>query len=153
MNNLARSYAALGRDAEALKLNEETLTLRKAKLGPDHPDTLMSMNNLAMSYAALGRQAAALKLHEETLALRKAKLGPDHPDTLSSMCTLAQSLVALDRPSESVAIIDDCLRRVEGKVVDPRLVSFALGLRLRRRQAEGCLRLPADGGAVGKARP
>ena len=89
MNNLANSYADLGRQAEALKLREETLALRKAKLGPDHPDTLSSMNNLANSYAALGRQAEALKLREETLALRKAKLGPDHPDTLTSMNNLA----------------------------------------------------------------
>ena len=55
MNNLAESYQALGRHAEALKLHEETLALMKAKLGPDHPHTLMSMNNLANSYAALGR--------------------------------------------------------------------------------------------------
>ena len=47
MNNLAASYSALGRHAEALKLREETLALMKAKLGPDHPDTLASMNNLA----------------------------------------------------------------------------------------------------------
>jgi hypothetical protein len=100
------------------------------------------MNNLAVSYAALGRHAEAVKLGEETLALRKAKLGPDHPDTLWSMYSLAQSLVDLDRPSESVAIIDDCLRRVEGKVVDPRLVPFALDLRLRacakQKDASGC---------------
>ena len=55
---------------------------RKAKLGPDHPDTLTSMNNLANSYADAGQHDGALKLREETLALRKAKLGPDHPDTL-----------------------------------------------------------------------
>ena len=61
MNNLAVSYAALGRQAEALNLREETLTLQKAKLGPDHPDTLGSMYNLAISYAALGRHAEALK--------------------------------------------------------------------------------------------
>ena len=47
MNNLAVSYAALGRYPDALKLHEETLALRQAKLGPDHPDTLTSMNNLA----------------------------------------------------------------------------------------------------------
>jgi hypothetical protein len=142
MNNLANSYAALGRQAEALKLREETLALFKAKLGADHPDTLTSMYNLACSYAALGRQAEALKLHEETLALRKVKLGPDHPDTLTSAIFFAQSLVALDRPSESLAIIDDCLRRVEGKVVDPRIVPFALDLRLRasakQKDASGC---------------
>ena len=65
---------------------------QKAKLGPDHPDTLRSMNNLANSYDALGRHADALKLREETLALLKAKLGPDHPDTLCSMNNLAMQL-------------------------------------------------------------
>ena len=33
----------------------------KAKLGPDHPDTLLSMNNLAISYYALSRYADALR--------------------------------------------------------------------------------------------
>ena len=50
MNNLANSYNDLGRNAEALKLHEEVLALRKARLGPDHPDTLKSMSNLANSY-------------------------------------------------------------------------------------------------------
>jgi hypothetical protein len=142
MNNLATSYAALGRQAEALKLHEQTLELRKAKLGPDDPATLRSMANLATSYAALGRQAEALALREQALALSKANLGPDHPDTLWSMYGLAQSLAALDRPSESVAIIDDCLRRAEGKVVDPRFAPPVLDLRLRacakQKDASGC---------------
>ena len=30
----------------------------KAKLGPDHPDTLMTMNNLAMGYQAAGSSTA-----------------------------------------------------------------------------------------------
>ena len=40
MNNLAISYRAAGQNDRALKLLEETLALQKAKLGPDHPDTL-----------------------------------------------------------------------------------------------------------------
>ena len=47
MNNLAEAYQAAGRLSEPLPLYEETLKLCKAKLGPDHPDTLISMNNLA----------------------------------------------------------------------------------------------------------
>src|SRR5262249_5763884 len=39
MNHLANSYAALGRHADALVLREQTLELRKARLGADHPDT------------------------------------------------------------------------------------------------------------------
>jgi len=80
MHNLAESYRALGRHADALKLNEEALALRKANLGPEHPDSLGSMNNLANSYAALGRHADALKLREETLTLVKANfLAPNTP--------------------------------------------------------------------------
>ena len=86
---------------DALKRYEETLALRKAKLGPDHPDTLMSMNDLASSYSALGRHAEALKLYEETLALRKAKLGPDHPDTLVTMNMLADAYRRAGRYAEA----------------------------------------------------
>ena len=59
MNNLAYSYQALGRHAEALKLHEETLALRKAKLGPDHPDTLVSRLGVASGLVQLGRGAEA----------------------------------------------------------------------------------------------
>src|SRR5262249_55279123 len=105
-------------------------------LGRDHPDTLNSLNNLALSYTALGRHAEALRLHQETLALFKAKLGPDHPQTLNSMANVASSLIRFDQGSEAVAIIDDCLRRAEGKVVDPGLVPFVFGLRLRAFQGQ-----------------
>jgi eukaryotic-like serine/threonine-protein kinase len=141
MTNLAISYAALGRHADALKLREETLALMKATL-PDHPDTLKSTYNLASSYATLGRHADALKLFEETLVLMKAKLGTDHPDTLKSMRGMAAILVALNRGAEAVPIIDDCVQRTAGKVVDPGLVPAMMDLRLRHfektRNAAGC---------------
>jgi tetratricopeptide (TPR) repeat protein len=103
MNNVAYNYAELGRHAEALKLHKETLALMKARLGPDHPDTLTSMHNLAISYRLMGRHAEALKLDEETLAMQRAKLGPDHPDTLLSMHGLANSYRALGRWDEALA--------------------------------------------------
>lgn len=62
--------------------------------------------------------------------MRKARLGPDHPETLWSMSSLAQSPVALDRSSESLVIIEDCLRRAEGEIGDPRIAPFALHVRL-----------------------
>ena len=37
----------LGKLDLAIPLDEETIKLRKAKLGPDHPGTLMTMSNLA----------------------------------------------------------------------------------------------------------
>jgi Tetratricopeptide repeat len=75
-------------------------------VGPDHPDTLMSMNSLANSYRDMGMPAEALKLYVETLALREAKLGPDHPDTLDTMNYLAASYQALGRWDEALAACD-----------------------------------------------
>ncbi len=136
------SYQALGRHTDALKLREETLALQQSRLGPDHPDTLMSMHNLAVGYYALGRHAEALKLREETLSLRKAKLGPDHPHTLKSMWGLAESLARLGRGAEAVSLIDECVRRAAGQAVDPNLLPAVFALRLRHfekgKDAAGC---------------
>ena len=131
MDNLANRYDELGRYADALKLRQEALPQFKAKLGLDHPDTLSTMINLASAYAALGRHAEALKLREDTLSLMKAKFGPDHPETLKSMWGLADSLVTLDRGAEAVPIIDECLRRCEGKVVDPHIIPQVIIIRLK----------------------
>jgi tetratricopeptide (TPR) repeat protein len=89
MANLALGYQSGGKPDFALPLFEETLKLRKAKLGLDHPETLTSMNNLAMAYRAAGKLDLALPLLGATLKLMKAKLGPDHPDTLITMNNLA----------------------------------------------------------------
>ena len=62
--------AALRGDAQALT---------KAKLGPDHPDTLTSMNNLAAGYQAAGKLDLALPLFEETLEAQEGQARPRPP--------------------------------------------------------------------------
>ena len=70
-----------------MPLLEETLKLRKAKLGPDHPETLISMNNLADAYQAAGRLRRLATFRRDAQGAN-AKLGPEHPITLNSMTTL-----------------------------------------------------------------
>jgi len=110
------SYAGAGLTQEALKLREETLQLMKAKLGPEHPHTLLSMNNLANSYYAAGRTQEALKLYEETLQLQKAKLGPEHPHTLVSMNDLANSYAAAGRTQEALKLREETLQLRKAKL-------------------------------------
>ena len=71
----------------ALPLFEATWAKMSAKLGSDHPETLMSINNLASAYLAGGEFAKAFTALRGNShgAKKKAKLGPDHPDTLTSM--------------------------------------------------------------------
>ena len=113
---LGTSFSYLGEAETARAMFQRSRELYAARLGPDHPDTLMSMNNLANSYAALGRHAEALALREETLELRKAKLGPDHPDTLKSMNNLAVSYAALGRHAEALALLEETLKLHKAKL-------------------------------------
>jgi serine/threonine protein kinase/tetratricopeptide (TPR) repeat protein len=106
---LGQSFYDLGDDRKAAEQEEAAFTLFSRHLGPDHPDTLMSMNHLATSYGDLGRYDEALRLREETLALRKAKLGPNHPDTLISMNNLASSYDDLGRHDEARKLREETL--------------------------------------------
>jgi hypothetical protein len=49
MANLARSYSDQGQWEEAKELEVHFLEIRKQVLGPEHPNTLISMANLAYS--------------------------------------------------------------------------------------------------------
>jgi tetratricopeptide (TPR) repeat protein len=109
MQNLAVSYAALNRHADALKLREEVLRLRQAKLGIDSRDTLVSMHCVAKSYADLGRHADAVKLYEQALPLRQFKAGRDDVGTLDLMYDLANSYLALGRHPDAIKLFEETL--------------------------------------------
>ena len=96
-------------DADALKLYEESLALRKLKFGPEHEKTLTGMNNLALCYSDLGRHADAVELGKKTLALGKATLGPDHPYTLRYLDSLAGIYKNLGRHSEAVKFHEEAV--------------------------------------------
>ncbi len=113
MNNLAVAYSKVGRLGDALPLDEETLKRRRAKLGPDHPDTLISMNNLARTYLA-ARRAEAEPLLRQALAIREKKL-PDDWLTFETRSLLGGIL--LDRKNYAEA--------------EPLLVSGFEGLKAR----------------------
>jgi tetratricopeptide (TPR) repeat protein len=116
MNGLAVCYQLVDRVDLAVPLYEETVRLRKAKLGPDHPGTLQSMHNLALDYQAANRLDLALPLFEETLALKKVRLGPDHRDTLGIMGKLATSYQDAGKLDRAVPLLEETLERSKAKL-------------------------------------
>jgi tetratricopeptide (TPR) repeat protein len=116
MLGLANGYTVVERHAEALEVFAQTLAIQKAKLGPDHPDTLLTMNNLGSSYTALGRHEDALALRQETLKLMSTKLGPDHPTTLTGMKNLANSLFNVGRKAEALKLREEVLALRQAKL-------------------------------------
>ena len=112
MGNLGSQYYYDGRNAEALKLLEETLKLRRRVLGPEHPFTLEVMRNLASACDDAGRKEEALKLREEALQLDRKVLRPAHPYTIMVMADLASSYSEAGREEEAIKLREELLPMV-----------------------------------------
>ncbi|MCL2009643.1 MAG: tetratricopeptide repeat protein [Synergistaceae bacterium] len=88
----AQTYTVGAETKESSDTLRRKLEENREKLGPEHPDTLISMNKLAITLYKQGHHEEAEKLFREILELRRHALGPEHPDTLSSMNNLAGNL-------------------------------------------------------------
>jgi serine/threonine protein kinase/tetratricopeptide (TPR) repeat protein len=106
-NTLGESLVGLGEYSLAALVFQKALATRKAKLGPDHPDTLISMNNLAVAYGDSGQLAKAVPLFEERLEMTKARHGPDHPDTFASMHNLAKAYQATGKRDQALPLLEE----------------------------------------------
>jgi tetratricopeptide (TPR) repeat protein len=109
MHNLAMAYRASGQLAKAVPLLEQTLENRKAKLGPDHPNTLTSMWNLGKAYADVkqGERAAA------TLGAfvdRTRKASPkDSPQFAGSLAQVSNDLLGCGQHAAAESLLRECL--------------------------------------------
>lgn len=112
-NNLAVGYWAVGRNDEALALDEGTLRIRTRLLGDDHRDTLSSRNNLAIRYSEAGRNAEAIELNEATLGIMDRVLGRGYPDALSSRLNLAGDYLGAGRNDEAIELNEATLGIME----------------------------------------
>jgi Flp pilus assembly protein TadD len=88
-NTLGYLLQAMGDLAGARPYYERALAIREAALGPDHPDTALSLNNLAILCYYEGKPEEAARLMRRALAIWEAKLGPGHPDTQNARRSLA----------------------------------------------------------------
>ncbi len=106
-NDLAVSYLAAGRTAEAITLHERTLADRERVLGVDHPYTLGARNNLGVAYVAAGRTAEAIALYERTLADMERALATGSPGSLTvsnGLVTVRNNLAAAHQAAEAVTL-------------------------------------------------
>ena len=85
-------YERLGLYDEATEQFEETISLRRKHLTPDHPETLDAMNRAGLTYRKMGRVAEAETLLRETLARRREIHGDDHEESVRSLANLGALL-------------------------------------------------------------
>jgi tetratricopeptide (TPR) repeat protein len=98
----------------------------KAKLGPDHPDTLNSMNNLAAGYGWAKRLDLSIPLFEEALELQSRKPGRNHPDTQQTVANLGVTYKDAGRVNEAIPLLEEA---VASSQRFPNLREFRTALR------------------------
>ena len=79
-----------GRWTEVEKLGVQVMETRKGVLGPEHPDTLMSMWNLSYALKELYRHVEAISdsLLQACVRLQDRLLSPTHLDTVDATADL-----------------------------------------------------------------
>ena len=89
LSDLASCYADLGEDAQALLLNQRSLSILEALLGPEHKEVAAGLSDLAFDYWELGNYEQAQLLFQRSLAINERLLGPEHFEVATTLNDLA----------------------------------------------------------------
>jgi hypothetical protein len=98
-----------GRAAEAEKLQREALEIEKRTLGPEHPDTLLTMENVAVSLEMQGRYAESQRVLEELREIQKRVYGPHSPHIAGTTYGLACLAARSGKKSAALALLREAI--------------------------------------------
>jgi eukaryotic-like serine/threonine-protein kinase len=118
LQTLAATLGSVGLISRAVQPQEIALDLRTKLLGPEHPQTLMSLHERGRLNRARGETTAARDDFLEALQLRRRVLGPEDPETLSTENELGGLLLQLEQVEEAetyVRHVYDVRRRTLGE--------------------------------------
>ena len=136
--NTARYLSLLGEYELAGNINRSALKAREAMLGPEHPDTLISVSQLGSVLEMQGKYDEAEAMHRRALAGSKKVLGPEHPHTLTSVSNLGSMLERQGKYDEAEAMNRRALagsKKMLGSEHPDTLISVShLGSMLQRQR-------------------
>jgi tetratricopeptide (TPR) repeat protein len=119
----------LGRNEEALRLNERAYELSVRADGPAAADMPLVLSNRGEYLVALGRAAEAIPVFREALAIARANDGRETGWTAYPLTGIGQALLSLARPAEAVEPLEHALRLREANEPNASVVAdtrFAL---------------------------
>jgi hypothetical protein len=67
---------------QAEPLYQRALHIREQQLGPDNPETVLTLTGLATLYHNQGKDEVAEPLYRRALSVCEQRLGPEHPQTV-----------------------------------------------------------------------
>ncbi len=103
----AELHLRAGKPELALPLLVEVLAGRKARLGPDHANTLETMKQLGVICWRLRQFDKSVPLFEELSKLQEAKHGRDHPETLLALANLGVNYRDAGRFTDAIPLLEE----------------------------------------------
>ncbi len=91
---------------EAVGRYHKALALRRAALGPEHPEVAATLANVGNALYGLDRFDEAMAAHHEALQLREQTLGPDHIDLAASLNNIGVMYKRTGRFDEAITALD-----------------------------------------------
>lgn len=142
LNNLAQVCAASGDRAEAVRLQERALAVRRRISGDDDPRTIDAMLGLAAALRDARELRRAAELLETALEAQRRLVGPEDAQMLVTQSVLAAVLRDLRKLARARALLEEVVeirRRLHGPDDNSVLVAMnnlAVVLRQMRRLDE-----------------
>lgn len=112
LHNLAVLDQDQGKDHEAIKQLQVVARARETKLGPGHPDALISWNALAYSMIRQNQKQEALDILNRIIPLQEAALGSNHRDLLNSRINKANLLADMGDLEQAETFARDLEKRL-----------------------------------------
>ena len=109
LSNAGLYFRSQGQWENAIRVEFDSLKLRRRLPDAGNPSILTSMDNLASLYANTGQWAKATQLQETLVQESRKLLGSKHPDTLNRLAGLATAYKSEGRYLEAEAIEEDIL--------------------------------------------
>ncbi|MEZ4362739.1 MAG: serine/threonine-protein kinase [Kofleriaceae bacterium] len=113
LNNLGALEFDDGRFELALQYHQRALDLRRARLGPSHPDVARSLNSIAAVYLETGNAPRALELARQALPLYEAAYGPNHERVANTLALIGEVLRRSGRAKEAVPLVHRAVAIIE----------------------------------------
>ena len=138
MDLMGRVYGHLGLFSTAQGLLSRAVDIRQRVLGPDDPDTLLSLNNLANCVSDQGKYPEGDKLYRRIIDASKGKRGPVERTRVMAMNNLALNLIDEGNVPEGEKmqreVVEDETRTLGPEHPDTLTSTSNVAITMRRQQ-------------------
>ncbi len=122
-NDLGVAFHAMRDLPTAAKILRAAESIRREKLGNEHPQVAHSLYNLAIVYLDMDRHEIAAQSLEQALAIFQKAYPPSSKRVIDCQAKLATTLMLLDKPAAAEPLLKELLATQSTGKIDPQEIA------------------------------